>query len=136
MRQVGMTAAVCVALVCGAWAAGSWYRAEQLRTEADWLLERGKAQASGYAQSFDDRLASQELETFARRRGVMEQAFLWQRAQMLGVLFAAVAAAIAWVLGLLHRLQASLDEASEEREDEESGPRPVPVRVPIPRSHP
>lgn len=113
MRLVSVMAAVCFSLMCAAWAAGCWYRAEQLRSEANRLLERGQAQASGYAQSFDDTLATQQLESFAQRRGVLEQAYLWQRGQMVGILLGAVAAAGAWVLSMMRRLQRTLDEASE-----------------------
>ena len=116
MRLFSVTTAVCVSLLAAACAVGCWYRAEQLRSEADWLLERSKAQASEFAQSFDDTLATQQLETFARRRVVLERAHLWQRGQALGILFAVAAAASAWVLSLLRRLEGELEEASQELE--------------------
>lgn len=117
MRLFSVTTAVCVSLLTAACAAGCWYRAELLRSEADWLLERGKAQASEFAQSFNDTLATQQLETFARRRAVLERAHLWQRGQALGVMFAVVAAASAWVLSLMRRLDGELEEAAQELEE-------------------
>jgi hypothetical protein len=130
MRLFSVTTAVCVSLLTAACAVGCWYRAEQLRTEADWLLERSRAQASEFAQSFDDTLATQQLETFARRRAVMERAHLWQRGQALGVMFSVAAAACAWVLRLLRRLNGELEEASQELEPAKAA-EPVSVRAAI-----
>ena len=130
MWLLSVTTAMCVSLVCAAWAAGCGWRAGQLTSEADGWLERGRAQAHGYAQSFDDSLARAQLESFAQRRDVLERAWLWQRGETLGLLFAVVAAAGAWVLGLLRRLQGSLDEVT--REDR---PSPAPrARLPTLRS--
>jgi hypothetical protein len=114
MRLFSVTTAVCISLLSVGLAGASWYRAEQLRSEASWLMERSKAQASEYAQSFDDRLATQQLETFARRRAVLEQAYLWQRGQTLGILLAAAAAVGAWVLSLLRKLTGELEEVHED----------------------
>src|SRR4051794_1262000 len=77
MRLFSVTTAVCISLLSTACAVGCWYRAEGLRSEADWLLERSKAQASEYAHSLNDTLATQELETFAKRRAVLERAHVW-----------------------------------------------------------
>ncbi|MFY0523898.1 hypothetical protein ACN28I_12260 [Archangium gephyra] len=126
MRLFSVTTAVCVSLLTAACAAGCWYRAEQLRSEADWLLERGKAQASEFAQSFDDTLATQQLETFAKRRAVLERAHLWQRGQALGVMFAVMAGASAWVLSLMRRLDGELEEAHQELEEAKAA-EPVPL---------
>jgi hypothetical protein len=132
MRLFSVTTAVCVSLLSAACAAGCWYRADLLRSDADWLLERSKAQASEYASSFNDSLATQQLETFAKRRAVMERAQLWQRGESLGILFAVLAAACAWVLGLLCRLNGELDEASQGLEPEPvKAPAPVPVRASV-----
>lgn len=130
MRLSSVTIAVCVSLLSVACTVGCWYRADQLRSEADWLLERGKAQAAEYATSFNDALATQQLETFAKRRAVMERAHLWQRGQSLGILFAVAAAACAWMLSMLRRLNGELDEASQELETEQSS-KPVPVRASV-----
>ncbi len=128
MRLFSVTTAVCVCLLSAAGAGASWYRAEQLRSEAAWLLERSKAQASEYAESFNDTLATQQLETFAKRRAVLERAHLWQRGQALGIMLSVLAAASAWVLRLWGRLTGELDEASEELE---ASAEPVPVRAAI-----
>lgn len=128
MRLFSVTTAVCISLLSAACAVGCWYRAEALRSEAGWLLERGKAQASEYAQSLNDALAKQELETFAKRRTVLERAHLWQRGQALGIMLSVLAAASAWVLRLWKRLNGELDEVSEELE---SSAEPVPVRAAI-----
>lgn len=130
MRFAGVTTAVCISLLSAACAAGCWYRADVLRSEADWLLERSKAQAAEYARSLDDTQAKQELETFTRRRGVLEQAHQWNRGETLGILVAVIAAACAWVLSLLRRLNSEFDEASAELESPRSA-EPVPVRVTV-----
>ena len=130
MRLLSVTTAVFVCVLCAGSAVGAWHRAEQLRSEASWLLERSRAQASEYTQSFNDTVATQQLETFAKRRAVLEQAYLWQRVQTLGILFAAAAAACAWVLSLLRRLSGELDEVSEDL-DASSMPEPIPVPIPI-----
>lgn len=124
MRLLSVTTAVCVSVVCAAWALGCGWRAEQLHTEAAGLLERSRAQAHGYAESFDDTLARQQLESFAQRRGVLERAWLWQRGETLGILFAIMAAAGAWMLGLLRQLQEPLDEELE-------APAPMPLARPV-----
>jgi hypothetical protein len=131
MRLLTVTTALWVCVLCAGSAAGAWYRAEGLRTEAAWLLERGRAQASEYSQSLNDAVATQQLETFAKRRAVLEEAYLWQRMQTLGILFAAAAAACAWVLSLLRRLSSELDEVVGEDLGERPMAEPVPVPVPV-----
>jgi hypothetical protein len=135
MRLFSVTTAVCVSLLAASCAVGCWYRAEQLRSESDWLLERSKAQASEFAQSFNDTLATQQLETFAKRRAVLERAHLWQRGQALGVMFAVVAAAGAWVLSLMRRLDGELEEASRELEEAKAA-EPVPLGAAVRPSRP
>jgi nitrate/nitrite-specific signal transduction histidine kinase len=124
MRVSSVTTAVCIALLSAGWAGWCWFQAEALRWEASGLMERGQAQASGYVHTFDDTLATQELETFAERRTVLERAHQWQRGQYLGVLVAVVAAACAWLLSVLRRLSGQLEEVSRELE-----PEPVPLRA-------
>ena len=131
MRLLSVTTALWVCVLCAGSAAGAWQRAEGLRTEAAWLLERSRAQASEYSQSLNDAVATQQLETFAKRRGVLEEAYLWQRVQTLGILFAAAAAACAWVLSLLRRLSGELEEVVGEELGEHSLAEPVPVPVPV-----
>ncbi|WP_257458563.1 hypothetical protein [Archangium lipolyticum] len=130
MRLFSVTTAVFVSLLSAACAVGCWYRAELLRSEADWLLERSKAQASEYARSLDDTQAAQQLETFAKRRAVLERAHVWQRGQELGVMVAVLAAACAWMLRMLRRLNGELDEAAGELESAPAA-EPVPVRAAI-----
>jgi hypothetical protein len=130
MRLFSVTTAVCVSVLAAACAAGCWYRAEGLRMEADWLLERSRAQAGEYARSFDDTLATQQLETFTKRRVVLERAHVWQRGQALSVMLAVLAAASAWVLRLLRRLTGELDEVTEELESARVA-EPVPVRASV-----
>jgi hypothetical protein len=130
MRVSSVTTAVCISLLSAACAVGCWYRAEALRSEAEWLLERSRAQASEYAHSLKDNLATQELETFARRRAVMEKAHVWQRGQTLGIMVAVLAAASAWVLRMWRRLNGELDEATEGLESPQAG-EPVSVRASI-----
>ena len=57
------------------------------------------------------------MAAFAKRRTVLERAHLWQRGQALGIMFAVVAAAGAWVLSLMRRLDGELEEASRELEE-------------------
>ncbi|MBM7115305.1 hypothetical protein [Archangium primigenium] len=134
MRLLSVTTALFVGVLCAGCAVGAWHRAEALRSEASWLMERSRAQATEYTQSFNDAVASQQLETFAKRRAVLEQAYLWQRVQTLGILFAAAAAACAWVLSLLRRINGALDEATEGLDDTSLRAEPIPVPVPV-RAH-
>ncbi|MFE8597456.1 hypothetical protein [Archangium violaceum] len=135
MRLFSVTTAVCVSLLTAACAAGCWYRAEQLRSEADWLMERSKAQASEFAQSFNDVLATQQLETFAKRRAVLERAHLWQRGQALGIMLTVAAGTCAWLLSLMRRLDGELEEASQELEQAEAAaPAPLGATVRASRS--
>ncbi|OJT19959.1 hypothetical protein BO221_32665 [Archangium sp. Cb G35] len=135
MRLFSVTTAVCVSLLTAACAAGCWYRAEQLRSEADWLMERSKAQASEFAQSFNDTLATQQLETFAKRRAVLERAHLWQRGQALGIMLTVAAGTCAWLLSLMRRLDGELEEASQELEQARAAePAPLGATVRASRS--
>ncbi|WPB81068.1 hypothetical protein KYC5002_18290 [Archangium violaceum] len=135
MRLFSVTTAVCVSLLTAACAAGCWYRAEQLRSEADWLMERSKAQASEFAQSFNDVLATQQLETFAKRRAVLERAHLWQRGQALGIMLTVAAGTCAWLLSLMRRLDGELEEASQELERAQAAePAPLGATVRASRS--
>jgi hypothetical protein len=118
MRLLSVKTTACVAVVSAAGAGWCHWKAEGLRSEAQWLLARGQAQADEYARSFDDALAVQELQTFAERRAVLERAHLWQRWQALGVVLAVVAGACAWLLSVLRRLSGQLDEVGAELEQE------------------
>jgi hypothetical protein len=130
MRLFSVTTAVCVSVLAATCAVGCWYRAEHLRTEANWLLERSRAQAGEYAHSFNDTLATQQLETFTKRRAVLERAHVWQRGQALGVMLAVLAGVAAWMLRMLRQLNGALDEVAEELESARAA-EPVPVRATV-----
>ena len=126
MRLLSVTMAVCISLLSAGWAGWCWQQAEELRWEASGLMERCQAQATGYAHTFDDTLATRQLETFSERRAVLERAHQWQRGQFLGVMVAVVAAVCAWLLSVMHRLNGQLEEVSRELE-----PEPVPLRAAV-----
>lgn len=117
MQRWSVALAILISALAVGAAAGCWWKAEELRQEARWLMERGSAHASEYAQTFDGAAADRQLEVFAQRRQVLERAHLWQRGQVLGVLVAALAAVGAWVLGLMRRLQVQMLEAGQELEE-------------------
>ncbi len=107
---------VAVAVVLSAFAAGgaayAHYRAHLLRTDAQWLLERGSAQADEYATTLDSKVAEDQLVTLDQRRVVLDRMQLWQRLELLGILLAVVAAFSSYVLYLFRRLREQLVEAS------------------------
>ncbi len=111
MGTRSLAAAVCVSLLSVGCAVVCYTRAAALHTEARWLLERGNAQAVEYAQSLDNTIAEAQLETFAARRSLMEQAHVWQRGQMFGLMLVALSAVVAYMLMLLRRIDSQLDDA-------------------------
>ncbi len=117
MRSRSVTVAVSIALLTVVAAVGSFVRASQLRTEAQWLLERGNAEAEEYADTFESAMAEKQLATFSERRGVLDGALLWQRLQMLFVLIAVIAAFSSYVLHLFHRLRTDLEEVTDGLEE-------------------
>ena len=119
MRVSSVTAALCVSVMAAEGAGWCFHQAQTLRSEGKWLLARSNAQATEYARSFDDALATQQLETFAQRRAVLEQAHVWQRGQVLGILLAVVAGVCAWMLSVLRRMSDQLDEAAGEELERE-----------------
>jgi hypothetical protein len=112
MGTRSVVVAVSVAVFCAGAAVYCYSRAEALHSEARWLLERGNAQAIEYAQGLDSTVADAQLKTFSSRRSVMEQAHVWQRGQMLGVMGAALSLLAAYMLFLLRRLDSQLDDAT------------------------
>jgi hypothetical protein len=126
MRRFGVTTAMCISLLSAGGAGWCWQRAEDLRTQAGGLLERSQLQATEYVETFNDAMATLELETLARRRAVLWRAHEWERGRDLGVMVAAVAAAIAWLLSIRRRMEGQLEEVGRKVE-----PRPeqVPLRA-------
>ena len=117
MGTRSVTAAICVSLL-RRWVLGIATCARRpCSSEARWLMERGNAQALEYAERLDNSVADAQLKTFAERRTVMEQAHLWQRGQMLGLMAGALAALAAYMLYLLRRLDSQLDDASWRRRE-------------------
>lgn len=114
MGSRSVTAAICVAVLSAGGAGYCYTRAAELQSQARWLMERGNAQALEYAERLDNSVADAQLKTFAERRTVMEQAHLWQRGQMLGLMAGVLAALAAYMLHLLRRLDSQLDDASVE----------------------
>jgi hypothetical protein len=93
-------------------------------------MARGNAQAEEYAQRLDGTVADAQLKTFAQRRVVLEQAHLWQRGQMLGIMGAALALVAAYGLFLLKRLDDQLTNAESglrEREEPPASSEPAPA---------
>ena len=114
MRSRSVAVAVVVAVLSAGGAVTCFIQANRLRTEAQWLWERGNAQAQEFANSFDDSAAVAQLKTFEDRRATLEQAHLWQRGQFLLILLAVVAAFSSYLLFLFHRLRVDLEEVSGE----------------------
>jgi hypothetical protein len=120
-----MLIALCVALLAGSGAVACHLRNSALRHEAGWLLERGNAQAAEYATTFDGAVAEAQLKTFEARRAILDRAHVWQRAQMLLILVAVIAALSGYLLYLLHRLRADLEELGPD-----VGPSPSSIHRP------
>lgn len=93
-------------------AGGSYLMAKSLRTDAEWLMARGNAQAQEYASTLDSEKAQTQLATFDERRGVLERAHLWQRLQYLLTLAAVIAVFASYTFFLHRRLREQLIEAT------------------------
>jgi len=114
-RSVAVAMVVCLGSAAGAvWCYG---KAAKLRTEGNWLLLRGNAQAEEYASSLDSQTAETQLITFEQRRVVLENAHFWQRVQMMLVLVSVVSAFSTYILWLYFRLRQQLVEAGTGLED-------------------
>ena len=136
MRPVSVTAAVCVSLPRGVRGGVLLPRGSGCARRRDWLLERSKAQASEYAESFDDTVATQQLETFAARRAVLERAHLWQRGQMLGLMAVAARRCALACCGLLRRLDWRAGGRAAESWSRGAAAEPVPCGAPVRPSPP
>src|SRR5687768_13188304 len=112
MRSRSVAAAVMVAVLAATGAVGCFVKVNKLRSDARWLLERGSAEGQEYANTFNDAVADMQLATLEQRREVLEQAALWQRAQLLLILLTVVSAFGSYILFLLAKLRAALEEAN------------------------
>jgi hypothetical protein len=93
---------------------GCYLRANALRTEADWLMARGQAQAQEYASSFDGTFADQQLLSFDQRRMALERAQLWLLFEKLLILVCVVGMFSSYVLYLFKRIRDEIEEAITE----------------------
>src|SRR6478672_2622130 len=109
-RSVTIAAVVCVAFAAGAVA--SAIRAKTLRTDGEWLMARGSAEAQEYASSFETRHADAQLLTFDQRRDVLERANRWQGLELFCILGSVLSAFSAYVLYLYYRLRQQLVDAT------------------------
>jgi hypothetical protein len=117
MRSRSVAVAVTIALVATGGAVASHLRSHQLKSDAQWLMERGSAQAEEYATTLDSRVAEAQLVTFDEHRAVLERSEIWHRTEMLLILLAVVAAFSSYVLYLFRRLREQLVEASAHLEE-------------------
>ncbi|RKG54929.1 hypothetical protein D7X30_27580 [Corallococcus sp. AB011P] len=131
MGTRSVTAALCISLLFAGGAAFCYARAEALQAEGRWLMARGSAQASDFAQKLDGTSVDAQLKTFKERRGVMEKAHRWQRGMLLGIMAAVLSGLSAYVLFLLKRLDDQLlDATGELRRPQEASSLPTPAFAP------
>lgn len=110
MRSPGIRIAAAVAAVCAAGAVGCFARGYTLRSEAGWLLERGKAQADAYARTFESGLVERQLATFEQRREVLERAHLWESGEVVFILLCVLAGAVGYGFFIADRLRYEVEE--------------------------
>ncbi|RKH64397.1 hypothetical protein [Corallococcus llansteffanensis] len=131
MGTRSVTAALCVSLLFAGGAAFCYSRAESLQAEGRWLLARGSAQATDFAQKLDGTSVDAQLKSFKERRGVMERAHRWQRGMLLGIMASVLSALSAYVLFLLKRLDDQLlDATGELRRTQEASSLSAPTFAP------
>ncbi|CAM3220454.1 hypothetical protein G4177_27840 [Corallococcus sp. ZKHCc1 1396] len=131
MGTRSVTAALCISLLFAGGAAFCYTRAEALQAEGRWLMARGSAQATDFAQKLDGTSVDAQLKTFKERRGVMEKAHRWQRGMLLGVMAAILSAVSAYVLFLLKRLDDQLlDATGELNRPQSTSAHPTPAFTP------
>lgn len=131
MGTRSVTAALCVSLLFAGGAAFCYTRAETLQAEGRWLLARGSAQATDFAQKLDGTSVDAQLKSFKERRGVMERAHRWQRGMLLGIMASVLSALSAYVLFLLKRLDDQLlDATGELRRPQEASSLSAPAFAP------
>jgi hypothetical protein len=114
MRSRSVAVAITLSVLSAAGAGLCYWQASRLRSEAEWQLARGNAQAQEYAATFDGAAAERQLANYDARRELLARAHLWQRFQLLLILVAVVSALGSYVLYLLARLRQQLVEASDE----------------------
>jgi hypothetical protein len=117
MRSRSVAVAIILAAACAGGAVACFFRASQLRSEGEWLLARGNAQAEEYASTFDNAAAESQLVSFEKRREVLEQAHRWQRYQMLLIMSSVAAAFASYLLYLFYRLREQLVDAQADEDD-------------------
>jgi hypothetical protein len=113
LRSRSVAAAIAVSLLSAGGAVACFYRSSQLRTDGEWYLARGNAEAEEYASTLDSAVAEKQLATFEQRREILEKAHVWQRLQLLLILCSVVAAFGSYVLYLFFRLRQQLVEGGE-----------------------
>ena len=114
MRSRSVALAIVVSVLCAGGAVACYLRASQLRSDAEWYLARGNAEAEEYSATLDSAIAERQLATFEQRRELLERAHLWQRAQLLLVLAGVGSAFGSYLLYLFFRLRQQLVEATPE----------------------
>ncbi len=125
MRSRSVALAIFLTTLAAGAAIGCHFGAASYRSRADWLLERGNAEAAEYANSFNGALADKELATFEERRGLLEQARRWQMAQMLAVMASVVGVFGSYLLFLFAGLRDQLDEGTAELDESAALPPSV-----------
>ncbi len=114
MQFRSVKVSILLGVLCTGAAAGCFVRATQLRGEAGWLLERGAAQGTEYALTFENTHAEAQVELLAQRHDVLQHANLWQSLQLLLVFAAVLCGVAAYALYLFEKLQRSLESVEQQ----------------------
>ncbi|HZH04688.1 MAG TPA: hypothetical protein VEY30_12960 [Myxococcaceae bacterium] len=118
MKWRGSAVALSLAGIAAVTAGVSYGRASKLRSEGQWLWERGSAQAQASVESRDGTMVRTQSATFERRRTVIEASYRWQRVQMISIMVSVTAAFCAYILHLIFRLREQLVEGGMPLEEE------------------
>jgi len=110
MRLRNVTVAIAVSVLSAAGAIGSYLHVSRLRSDANWLMARGDAQAVEYSRSLDGQVVEAQLATFDERRAILTRAYAWQRVEIILILLSVTAAMCSYVLHLYGRLQEQLED--------------------------
>lgn len=113
MRSRSVAISIMLSLAFAGGAVGSYLKAQEHRSLARWLLERGSAQGQHYAQTFEGAAADEQLATLDRRQQALDRAHLWQRVQLLCILASVIAAFSSYVFFLFRRLREQLLEGAD-----------------------